>query len=469
MNKIMLLLLAAAALLAAACGGRTTAQEVHHRLLAVADLPAGWTDTPTGPDNQVVAKAPCLAALPKHPQGWTYDVGAYVEGVATPTLVEVLATGAGVQEEWPKLRRAFASCTSATLRLGRATVQSSVRPLAFRGVAGTTGAFAWRFHLAGVEVDFDLVLFRTGRYAGYVAYSGLGPPPLPTVKAYVEAAIAKAAKGSTARVPDTVSVASTPVQTAATRRGTVGYRSLGSGPPVVLVTGYRGTMESWDPRFVDALAQTHRVVLLDNAGIGETAALPAPLTIDAMANQTSALIDALRLGRVDVLGWSMGTMVAQALAVLHPAQVRRLVLCAGFPGDGTNVRPAQSAIDALNSPAGAMRDLFPAGRKPAQSAYVGAVSGYGSQPSVPETVRAAQRSAVDAWWAGADPAGKRTAAIAAPTLVADGAADPLDPAANSRRLAQLLPHATLRLYPGAAHAFLFQAPSFAPLVQSFLR
>ena len=87
-------------------------------------------------------------------------------------------------------------------------------------------------------------------------------------------------------------------------------------------------MESWDRRFVDALAQRYHVVIFDNAGVGQTAALPAPLSIDAMANQTSALIAALGLGRPDVLGWSMGSMIAQALAVLHPDQVRRLVLCA---------------------------------------------------------------------------------------------------------------------------------------------
>jgi pimeloyl-ACP methyl ester carboxylesterase len=62
-----------------------------------------------------------------------------------------------------------------------------------------------------------------------------------------------------------------------------------------------------------------------------------------MADQTSALIDTLGLGRPNVLGWSMGGMIAQALAVLHPAQVRRLVLCATFPGTRT-VRPAWTPI-----------------------------------------------------------------------------------------------------------------------------
>jgi pimeloyl-ACP methyl ester carboxylesterase len=83
--------------------------------------------------------------------------------------------------------------------------------------------------------------------------------------------------------------------------------------------------------------------MFDNSGVGRTQELPPPLTIDAMADQTSALIDTLGLGRPDVLGWSMGGMIAQALAVLHPAQVGRLVLCATYPGTGAAVPPSQAA------------------------------------------------------------------------------------------------------------------------------
>lgn len=126
-----------------------------------------------------------------------------------------------------------------------------------------------------------------------------------------------------------------------TGSGRVAYRTTGSGPPVLLVTGYSGTMESWDRRLVDGLARHHRVIVFDNAGIGRTQAVPPPLTVDAMADQTSALIRALHLGRVDVLGWSMGSMIAQALAVRHPTEVRRLALCASYPGDGTAVPPSR--------------------------------------------------------------------------------------------------------------------------------
>src|SRR5690348_14542088 len=135
--------------------------------------------------------------------------------------------------------------------------------------------------------------------------------------------VAVSACGSSSVKPTaaTASVVSAPVRVAHTRLGAVGYRVVGSGPPLVLIMGYGWNMEGWDPRLVHALAGHYRVVMFDNSGIGRTRLLPLPLSIQAMAGETSALITALRLHRPDVLGWSMGGMIAQALAVRHPAQV----------------------------------------------------------------------------------------------------------------------------------------------------
>jgi len=157
--------------------------------------------------------------------------------------------------------------------------------------------------------------------------------------------VALSACGSApARAPGTASVVSAPVRIAHTRLGAVGYRVVGTGPPLVLIMGYAGTIEDWDPRLVHALAAHHRVVMFDNSGVGDTQQLPQPFSIDAMADQVSALIDTLGLGRPDVLGWSMGGMTAQAVAVLHPAQVSRLILCATYPGTGQAVVPSAAVI-----------------------------------------------------------------------------------------------------------------------------
>jgi pimeloyl-ACP methyl ester carboxylesterase len=268
-----------------------------------------------------------------------------------------------------------------------------------------------------------------------------------------------------AKAPGTASVVSAPVRVAHTRLGAVGYRVVGSGPPLVLIMGFDWTMEGWDPRLIHALAQHNRVVMFDNAGVGRTQPLPgeqtATLTIDAMANQTSALINTLGLGRPDVLGWSMGGMIAQALAVLHPAQVRRLVLCATYPGTGPVAAPSQEALR--------LGSIFPANQASAASAFKAAVAEYPAAPAPPAGTRAAQAGAVVDWWDGTDATGHKITRVSVPTLIADGTDDGLDPVANDHALARLIPGARLVLYPDAGHGFLFQeGPRFASLVDSFL-
>jgi pimeloyl-ACP methyl ester carboxylesterase len=295
------------------------------------------------------------------------------------------------------------------------------------------------------------------RYAGLLALArriALGA-------VVVGASLALAACGSPGLAPGTKSVVSAPAGIAHTRLGAVGYRIVGSGPPLVLIMGYGWTMEGWDPRLVHALARHHRVVMFDNSGIGRTHELPGTFSIDAMADQTSALIDTLRLGRPDVLGWSMGGMIAQALAVRHPAQVRRLVLCATYPGTGQAVMPSLAAIQAGSD--------FPANQSGALGAFKAAVAEYPSAPAVSAGTKGIQNLAMGNWRTGIDAAGRKTARISSPTLIADGADDQLDPVTNDRALARIIHGARLVLYPDAGHAFLFQDwARFAALAESFL-
>jgi len=461
-----LLALAITALLTSGCGSAAPASALAGRLLSVADLPDGWSATPAN-DSGAQTNAPCLSGLPANTPGGTYASAGFVAGTSLPELGEALSAGPHAQQRWQSLNSALARCQTATITISGDKVTAAIRPLSFPQVGSVSSAYAWTFTVAGIRIGVDLLLFETGTYAGYLTYSDLGTPATATVEAFADAAVTKARTGATTPVPGSVSIASAPVLTAHTTLGAVAYRVVGSGPPLVLIMGYGGTMQTWDRRLVDALAQRYRVVIFDNAGIGGTAALPAPLDIDAMANQTSALISALGLGRPDVLGWSMGSMIAQALAVLHPDQVSRLVLCASYPGNGTAARPPQQAINALNR--GDLAVLFPADQAAAQNSYLVAISSYPAAPAAPADIVSDQAQAVIGWWAGLDPAGKRTGAIAVPTLIADGTADQLDPLANSGTLHDLIPGAKLVLYPDAGHAFLFQdEAAFVPLVESFL-
>jgi pimeloyl-ACP methyl ester carboxylesterase len=278
---------------------------------------------------------------------------------------------------------------------------------------------------------------------------------------------------STSRTPvaSSVAVVNTPTRIARTTAGPVGYREIGAGSPILLVMGLGGSMDDWQPIFVADLAADHRVVMFDNAGVGKTGTLPSPLSITGMANQASALISTLGLGRTAVLGWSMGGMIAQALAVLHPAQVSRLILAATQPGTGHALPvPAAAAAAVVSSdPAKVLSVLFPPGQAVAAQIYALGILRYPDFYQAPRAVTAAQAVAVQQWIAGQDAAGPQLGQLKLPTLVADGTLDQLDPVANDRMLADSVPGARLILYAGAGHAFLFQdLARFQAAVEAFL-
>ena len=193
------------------------------------------------------------------------------------------------------------------------------------------------------------------------------------------------AHGLTAQAAAPANILTAPTRVSHTADGTVGYREIGTGSPLLLIMGYAGSLDNWAPDFVDELAQAHMVVMLDNSGVGQTSRVPGTLTIDAMANQTSALLTALHLGPVSVLGWSMGGMTAQALAVLHPSQVSKLVLAATQVGNGkARPVPASAAAElASPDPRVVLSALFPPGQAAAERAYGLGILAYANVYSPP--------------------------------------------------------------------------------------
>jgi pimeloyl-ACP methyl ester carboxylesterase len=265
-------------------------------------------------------------------------------------------------------------------------------------------------------------------------------------------------------------VLTAPIRVVHTSAGTVAYRELGSGPAMLLIAGADESIDGWPPGFVDALAAHHTVVVFDNAGVGGTSAVSAPasLSITAMASQTSALISALRLHRPAVLGWSMGGMIAQALAISHPAQVSRLILAATAPGTGKAVPLPPAATVVGLKPAKVVAQLFPENQAAAASAYLSAIQQYPGFYGVSTATFDSQYRAAQRWMAGQDAAGRLVGDIRVPTLVAGGTADRFMARANERLLASSVPGARLLFFDDAGHAFLFQdAPSFIRAVEAF--
>jgi pimeloyl-ACP methyl ester carboxylesterase len=284
------------------------------------------------------------------------------------------------------------------------------------------------------------------------------------------AAISTPASAATSAKP---SITAAKAHTVKAGPGRVGYRSIGKGRPLVMIMGLSGTMDAWPPSLVDALAKGRRVITFDNEGIRRSTASKGTLSIRRMADTTASLIRALKLRRPDVLGWSMGGMIAQSLAARHPKLVRRLVLCATAPGDGKGTAPAAGALGQLtgSSVVQLFGLLFPPGHEADGNAYAADLVRYPNvAPQAPPATTSRQLGATATWLIGQDPSGKRPGALRQRTLVAGGELDRLLPFPNQQHLARAIPHARLVSYPDAAHGFVFQhAAEFVPEVARFLR
>jgi pimeloyl-ACP methyl ester carboxylesterase len=265
-----------------------------------------------------------------------------------------------------------------------------------------------------------------------------------------------------------------PTHTARIGTQAIGYRSIGTGRPVVFIQGLAGTIDGWPPSFLDRVAASgHRVVVFDNEGIGRSTMGAGTLTIARMADDTAALIKALRLKRPDVAGWSMGGMIAQSFAVRHPRSLRRLVLLATAPGDGKAVPPLPDALAPLASgdAAGLLGELFPSDQIAARDRYVADILRRKDFAGIaPVAVIAAQLTASARWIGGSDGEGRRVGRLRVRALVGGGVQDHLLPIGNQRHLAKLIPHARLVTYADAAHGFFFQHErDFASRMGAFLR
>ena len=256
------------------------------------------------------------------------------------------------------------------------------------------------------------------------------------------------------------------------------YRELGEGDtPLVLLQHFRGNLDNWDPALVDALAADRRVVAFDNVGVGATTGT-TPRTIDAMAHDAIAFLEAMEFPRVDLLGFSIGSFVAQEIALIRPNLLRRVVLASSAPQGAAGMHGwAPEVIGAVGapetSPEGYISVFFAptaTSREAGQQAS-GRIFGRTSDRDEPTTwqTRQAQYDAVCAWGIPNHSLLERVGAIDLRVFVANGDSDPMILPRYSYLLAGLLPDAQLRIYPDSAHGFLFQHhDQFAADVHAFL-
>ena len=258
------------------------------------------------------------------------------------------------------------------------------------------------------------------------------------------------------------------------------YRDTGGGEdglPLVLLQHFRGNLDNWDPALIDALAPARRVVTLDNAGVGGSTGT-TPDTIEQMARDAIAFLAAMEFTRVDLLGFSIGSFVAQQIALVRPAIVRRLVLASSAPQGAAGMHGwAPEVIGAVGTPntsPEAYLDVFfaqsAASRQAGQQALRRMYARTEDRDQATTwATREAQYDAVCTWGIPHHALLQRVTALDMPVFVANGDSDPMILPHYSFLLAGLIPHAQVKIYPDSAHGFLFQHHAeFAADVGAFL-
>jgi len=256
------------------------------------------------------------------------------------------------------------------------------------------------------------------------------------------------------------------------------YRDVGEGDvPLLLLQHFRGNLDNWDPALVDALAADRRVVSFDNVGVGATTGT-TPNTIEPMAHDAITFIEAMRFQKVDLLGFSIGSFVAQEIALIRPDLLRRVVLASSAPQGAAGMHGwAPEVIGAVGQPETSPQGYLEVFFAPTDTSRIagqqaaGRIFGRTADHDEPTTwqTRQAQYDAVCAWGVPNHSQLQRVAAIDLPVFVANGDSDPMILPRYSYLLAGLLPDARLTIYPDSAHGFLFQHHSrFAADVNAFL-
>ena len=266
----------------------------------------------------------------------------------------------------------------------------------------------------------------------------------------------------------TASNITAPTQLLRVDNATYAYRRFGQGPgrPLLCLQHFTGTLDNWDSAVTDPLATTREVILFDNAGVGRSSG-NVPGTVSAMAKHALAFLDALGLASCDVLGFSLGGMVALQMALDRPAIVRRMILVGTAPRGGEDIMHLEkpSLARHLQDPKlqgyAILQKLFFAPTASSQAAGQAFIERLAQRKedldraSGPE-VAAAQMAAFRDWEQFEGEGFAELRDIRCPVLVVNGVHDIMIPVTNSFRLVENLPNAILLVYPDSGHGSLFQ-------------
>lgn len=241
----------------------------------------------------------------------------------------------------------------------------------------------------------------------------------------------------------------------------IGYHVKGQGDPLLMIMGYAGTMDVWDPALVDALAKQYQVIVFDNRNVGRSTTSSDTVTMQLMADDALGLLDALGIEKAHVLGWSMGTVIAQEMAFKRPGAVGKLVLY-GSACEREPVMDALKRFDGL-TPEQFAALLFPRAWV-AQHPDIYSRLPSPAIPAMPEAIER-QRQALNQWGGSVD----RLPGLNKEVLLMVGEDDAITPLAQSEKMAGLISGAWLVRYKGAGHWLMYQNPEgMASTIREFL-
>jgi len=250
----------------------------------------------------------------------------------------------------------------------------------------------------------------------------------------------------------------------------IAYKTFGKGSPIVLIMGFSGTMDMWQPHVLGALSSRYKVIVFDNRGIGESTATDKKFSTKLFADDTAGLMDALGIEKAYILGWSMGTNIAQELVLRHPDKVKKLILYAADPGGKECIQP-EGSLKMVTDTSGTLHDreervvkvLFPEEwrrKHPDIREYFP----FPKERSSVENVNR-QAQAMNEWSGSYDRLGQ----IKCPTLLITGAEDVIPPPVNSFIIGEKIPGSWVVQIKGAGHGLMYQYPEdFSRAILTFL-
>src|SRR5215469_16444260 len=266
----------------------------------------------------------------------------------------------------------------------------------------------------------------------------------------------------------------------------IAYKTLGKDRPFLLISGAGVNMDGWEPSTLKNLSTNHTVIVFDNRGVGNTTTGTKPFSIQQLANDTAGLLDALKIQKADVLGYSLGSYIAQQLIVTHPEKVNRLLLVAASCGGKESIPQSPKVVKLFYEMIHKSTNNIPVTPQDVRILMFTSMGSawMKSHPNFLQTVpeakdligdiplntRQQQLGIVHAWmstnWSGVC---DKLAKIAKPTLIISGTDDNTVPSGNSLIIAAKIPGAWLVHIKDAGHALMAQYPDkFNKVLQTFL-